>query len=435
MTPDELAAALRRGDAGLFVGESAANALGWLHPERYLGEWLSEIEGKLPRRHPRTLLLGMGGSSSPARFYAEASGDGSLAVLDTSNPDTVSSTDFSRANVIASSKSGSTVETQTLLAHALANGLETSDLVIITDPGTALEEMGRFLGALVVTGDPHIGGRFSALSPFGLVPALYAGWSSSSLAEELGDVVVSDTLVAEADDYARACLEHSPGEATFVELAGDPVTSGSSLWLEQLLAETTGKSGVGVVPLTGAGGRYRPRDMMRWHLVAALLARRLGVDPFNQPNVESAKRDVFALLSRSASRPTSDSSITSELLASARYRTLQVYAPLDASEAVADLRRVVESRFGPTTANVGPRYLHSTGQLHKGGPAGVVAVQVIVRPLSTPTRIQGRAYSFHDLHRAQAASDERAMRAVGREVRVLEVDSVGEAAGLLESAS
>ncbi len=434
MTHDELAAALRSGDGELFAGTTAAHALGWLRADRYLGEWLIQIEQRLPRRHDRTLLLGMGGSSSPARFFAEASGDDSLTVLDTSNPDTIEATDFSGANVIASSKSGTTVETQTLLAHALAHGLDARDLVVVTDPGTSLAEVGHSLGALVVEGDPETGGRFSGLSPFGLVPALYGGWTSDSLAREFAALEVSDDLVEAADERAREMIEASPGSTTFVRLGGEPATSGGALWLEQLLAETTGKSGVGVVPLAGEGESYRPREMLYWHLVAALIARRLGVDPFNQPDVESAKRNVFTLLARGATRPASDSTLSADLLNSALYRTLQVYAPLEAASDVARLRRAVEERFGTTTANLGPRYLHSTGQLHKGGPEGVLAIQVIVRPRSAPQRIEGRAYSFHDLHRAQAASDQSAMLAARRSVRVLEVDTLEEAGALLQAA-
>ena len=435
MAPDDLAARLRRGDASVFPGDSAAHSLGWLrHRERYVGDWLVSVEAQLPRRHPRTLVLGMGGSSSPARFFAEAAADETLSVLDTSNPDTIAATDFSGATVIASSKSGTTVETQTLLAHALARGLDPKDLVVVSDPGTSLAELAHALGALVIEGDPATGGRFSALSPFGLVPALYAGWSAETLIGELAGGPVSDDEVAFADDEARDLLDASTGPGTFVTLRGDPVLSGGSLWLEQLIAETTGKSGVGVIPLAGHGGVYRPREIMHFHLVAALLARRLGVDPFNQPDVERAKRAVFELLS--GARTPRDAPVDVDgAFHDALYRTLQVYGPLAASARVARLREAMTRRFAPTTANLGPRYLHSTGQLHTGGPEGVYALQVLLRPSSPPQRIEGRAYSFHDLHRAQADSDRLAMLALGRRVAVLEVDSLDEVDSLFDLAS
>ena len=121
----------------------------------------------------------------------------------------------------------------------------------------------------------------------------------------------------------------------------------------------------------------------------------------------------------------------SAALRDAHYIAIQAYAPLEASAALAEVRVAVENAFGPTTANLGPRYLHSTGQLHKGGPSHVVGVQIIQRPHSDPVRIAGRAYSFHDLHMAQAIGDQRAMLAAGRPVVQLMVDDVAEAAATL----
>ena len=427
------------GDPTLFRGSSAAHALGWLgHPERYLGGWLDEVDAQLPRRHARTLLVGMGGSSSPARLYVEARDDHSLVVLDTSNPDTVAATAFSGATVIASSKSGTTVETQTLLAHALAHGLAPADLVVVSDPGSSLVELAHSLGAVVVEGDPDTGGRFSGLSPFGLVPALYAGWTPGQLREELAAGALDRALVDEAlADVAARRPEIDDGVGV-LRLDGDPIISGGALWLEQLVAETTGKEGRGVIPLAGEGAaRVPPARIQHWHLVAALLARDLGVDPFNQPDVESAKRNVFALLS--APVPTEAPPVVPAALRAAmrtaRYCVLQAYAPLDSARALADLRRGVEATYGPTTANFGPRYLHSTGQLHKGGPRDLVALQIVVRPRSRPRRIEGRHYTFHDLHRAQALSDLRAMNDAGRRAFQIVVEDFAEAAQLLEVAS
>ena len=432
MTDDDTVQRLLASDPSLFAGEAAPHALGWLdHPDRYLGAWLDNVVTLLPRRHERTVLLGMGGSSSSARLYAEGRRDTPLSVLDTSNPDTVSSIDFASATVIASSKSGSTIETQALLAHALANGLAPEDLVVITDPGTALEELGYSLGAMVFEGDPATGGRFSGLSPFGLIPALYAGWSVEELRLELAANTLSHELcvraVNHADDLARRAIG---GEALFA-LGADPITSGGALWLEQLVAETTGKQGRGFIPvLEGRAQDYLPRDMMFWHLVAALLARHLDVDPFNQPDVERPQRDVFALLEGDVSwkAPPIDADALRATLNKANYVTLQTYAPQAASEALVHLRARVEAAFGTTTANLGPRYLHSTGQLHKGGPAGDVGVQIVLRPTSAPMRVKGRRYTFHDLHMAQAISDVSAMRTAGRAVFQLVVDDLEEAA-------
>lgn len=423
------------GDVSFFEGDTAATATGWLrHPETYLGEWLDATAAALPMRHTETLLLGMGGSSSPARLYADWRPQSNLTVVDTSHPDTVASLTFTNVNVIASSKSGGTVETQTLLAHALASGLEPRDLVIITDPGTALAELGASIGALDILGDPHTGGRFSSLSPFGLIPALYAGWSVADLRLELQRCFLTDDLVARAvHDAAKFAELIQEGEAVF-PLGADPISSGGALWLEQLIAETTGKENRGFIPLIqGPVALYAPSDMQYFHLLAALLAHHLGVDPFNQPNVESAKKEVFSLLEGSIAWE-AEPFVMNDLvrdLAEAHYIAVQAYAPFEAGEELAGLRSDLEATYGPTSANLGPRYLHSTGQLHKGGPANVVGLQIIQRPKSDPQRIAGRHYSFHDLHMAQAIGDFRAMQQSGRPVYQLLVDDVSDARALL----
>lgn len=432
---EEIVERILAGDPTLFEGDTAGHALGWLrHPERYLGDYLDQVAKLIPRRHQRTLLLGMGGSSSPARLYAEAIGSTDITVLDTSNPDTVASIDFSHANVVASSKSGATIETQTLLAHALAHGLEPRDLAVITDPGTSLEELGYSLGAMVFLGDPDTGGRFSAISPFGLIPALYAGWTVESLRHELAPCQLNEALVSRALEDSQEFAGRVSGGYAFFSLGADPITSGGALWLEQLIAETTGKQDRGFVPvIEGPARGYGPSDIMYFQLLAALLARHLGVDPFNQPNVESAKKDVFALLQGPViwdAEPVEVSELCAALAAST-YNVLQVYAPLDASDSLARLRSGVSDTFSTTTANLGPRYLHSTGQLHKGGPVDVVGLQVVQRPLSAPQRIEGRGYTFHDLHMAQAHSDFHAMRQAGRRVWRLIVDELDDGARFL----
>ncbi len=430
----DVASRLAAGDATLFAGSGAAYSLGWLrHAERYLGPWLDEFDERRPRRYPRVLVLGMGGATSPARLYAEARADGRLAVLDTSHPDTVAATDFTETTVVASSKSGSTIETQTLLAHALANGLEPEDLVVVTDPATALAGLAEDLGATLVHGDPETGGRFSGLSPFGLVPALYAGWTPDALREELVTDGVAE-LASGALEEAANLMRDVEGGWAFFDLGGDPITSGGALWLEQLVAESTGKAGRGFVPrVAGTAREVRPGEIQRLHLVVALLARALGVDPFDQPDVDSVKQAVFALLSGAVpeDEPASSPAEIRGALHAATYVAIQAYAPLERAAELADLRRKVEDSYGAATANFAPRYLHSTGQLHKGGPAGVVALQVRVRPRGAPRRIQGRGYSFHDLHLAQARADLRAMRGRDRVAHSLEVDDLEEAGSLL----
>jgi hypothetical protein len=380
----------------------------------------------------------MGGSSSPARLYADWRHEGTLSVIDTSNPDTIAALDFREANVIASSKSGSTVETLALLAHALDNGLEPEDLIIITDPGTALAQLGESLGATVILGDPDTGGRFSALSPFGLVPALYAGWTPDELRDELHGCYVTDDLVARAMNGAADIAGGVVDGCGFFSLGADPITSGGALWLEQLVAETTGKENRGFIPVVhGPVALYSARDVQYYHLLAALLAWHLGVDPFNQPNVESAKKEVTSMLGGGVAwqgAPYGRGELE-QCLENASYIAVQAYAPLGASQTLSALRQRIDNAFGPTTANLGPRYLHSTGQLHKGGTTSVVGLQVIQRPRSQPQRVAGREYTFHDLHMAQAMGDYRAMQAAGRPVFQMVVDDVADVASLLGLAS
>ncbi len=426
---------LLSGDVSFFAGDTAKSATGWLsHPERYRGQWLRDVEARLPRRYPKVLLFGMGGSSSPARFYADAMASENLTVVDTTHPDTVASLSFEQTTVIASSKSGTTVETQTLLAHALASGLEPADLVIITDPGTSLAELGFSLGALVIFGDPATGGRFSALSPFGLVPALYAGWTLAQLDALLeANTLTGELLGSVVADSAMLIEGHHAGEIVF-PLSADPVMTGAGMWLDQLVAETTGKSGRGFIPvLNESGPQIAPNRIMYFQLLAALLANGLDVDPFNQPDVELAKKQVFSLLrdAQTWETPAFERADFFNDLREASYLTVQAFAPFTSQAAVAQIRMLMQTHFTTTTANLGPRYLHSTGQLHKGGPDSVLGLQILQRPKSPPQRIAGRRYSFHDLHMAQANSDFLAMRAAGRSVYQIMVDDVSEVSTVL----
>jgi hypothetical protein len=264
---------------------------------------------------------------------------------------------------------------------------------------------------------------------------LYADWTVAELREELLANTITDALLEKAWQAAASFAAGEQNGHGWFALASDPITNGGALWLEQLVAETTGKEDRGFVPvLEGASSQYQLRDMMHWHLVAALLAEHVKVDPFNQPNVESAKKNVFALLEGSISwdAPSVDAGVLREALHASTYNVMQVYAPLDTSSELATLRSRVAQTYGTTTANLGPRYLHSTGQLHKGGPEGVVGLQIVQRPRSAATQVPGRSYTFHDLHMAQAQGDLAAMQSSHRTVFQLVVDDFDEAASILE---
>ncbi len=379
----------------------------------------------------------MGGSSAAAglwQSFAPPSVDPSrLTIVDTSHPDTISASNFGGVNVIASSKSGSTVETVALLAWALAHGLEARDLSVITDPGTPLAQLAHSMGSKVFFGDPETGGRFGCLSAFGIVPALAMGWTPIDLIDSVGSPTVG---VDEFEHWFErgAALQPSDASAPWFPLAGAPVGGTSEMWLEQLVAETTGKDGLGLVPIVTTSSTIRRRDVTSgrdgfgWMVSVSALAWRLGVDPFDQPDVEITKRLTFGELERPTSWSSRTSLTTEERhwLSDSRYVALQVFGPLKIEQEVDDVRQRLGGSFPTVTAGLGPRFLHSTGQLHKGGPAGVVALQVVLRPTSTPERISGRRYSFHDLVVAQARADAHALRAAGRTVIELHLDQLSE---------
>jgi hypothetical protein len=442
---DEAAERLRRGDPTIFRGPTAARRLGWLEHPATLAERAAGLYGgwtaRCAPRYRRTLVVGMGGSSSTAGMLASAADVSRLGVLDTSNPDSIAAAPFGEVNVIASSKSGTTIETVASLAWALDNGLETRDLTVVTDPGTPLEELAGHLGAPCFHGDPATGGRFSALSAFALVPAFAAGWTPGALLETGLSRPPSATEFAEWFQAGVRLADEALDGVGFLELPSPPHTASASLWLEQLVAESTGKDGRGLIPVVGASPVALPdasslvRDVHRWHVMTAAAAWRLDVDPFDQPDVDGAKRNVFVELARSVPWRAHAVVTPADLDRAdrARYVTLQVFGPLELDAPLESLRRRLGARFGHVTAGLGPRFLHATGQLHKGGPPDVVAIQVQIRPRSEPRRIAGRHYSFHDLHAAQARGDARALREAGRhviELRVETLEEVGVALGL-----
>lgn len=431
MTTSSVVDRLLAGDASLFRGDTARHSLGWLgHPDRYapvLDDWAAQ----LPRRHERTIWIGIGGSSSGARAYADRYPDAAFEVIDTTHPDTVYATRFTEANIVVASKSGTTLEVQALLAWALGQGVDPRDVLVITDDGTTLAQLATTLPSVRIAGDPNTGGRFSSLSAFGLVAALYLAGDVAVVRKELRDARVDEDLAGEA----LALVETIAAGSTCV-LPGDPLREGAALWLEQLVAESTGKVGKGIIPVPGPARSLSMRDMMRWHLATALLARTLDVDPFDQPNVDSTKRAVYELLRRGVGDDwgVTDVATWPSCLTGAVALHVEAFAPLDATDEVARLRDALATMVPVVTANLGPRYLHSTGQLHKGGPQGQVVVQIRQRPTAVAERISGRAYSFHDVHVAQFLGDERALRAAGRTVLPVVVDRVRDAYSVLDVA-
>ncbi len=346
--------------------------------------------------------------------------------------------DLERTLFIAASKSGTTLETRCQLDYFLARG---GTFAAITDPGTELDELARERDfAWVVHGEPTIGGRYSALSPFGMAPAALMGLNVGMLLER-------------AETMAQWCRlgEENPG-FEFGEALGegwsegrdkvciDEVPGGFGLWAEQLLAESTGKQGKGLVPAPGEDpegpdrrpGRVRlddPYDVgaefFRWEFATAVAGSILGINPFNQPDVQAAKDRTAGLLERMTSEiDLSSEGSVDELLQGAEpphYVAIQAFVDPGREGELDPLVRRARDTGCVVTKGLGPRYLHSTGQLHKGGPDTVLALQV-VDDLGEELEIPGRGFGFRTLIAAQAAGDLEALKERGRRVCRVRLD-------------
>jgi transaldolase/glucose-6-phosphate isomerase len=521
-------------DISLWPGDEAQreemrHRLGWLDEPRRQQEAIARLKGHRSwvrdRGFRQALLVGMGGSSlCPdvlSKTFGAAPGFPELLVLDSTDPDQVSEVasrlELERTLVIVSSKSGGTTETLSHLAyfHDLlekAVGQSAGEhLVAVTDPGTQLEARARELGFhQVFSANPEIGGRYSALSDFGLVPAATIG-------------VDLDQLLAAALAMAEACSapQGSPGEQLAAVLAGsaasgrdkvtivaDPDLDALPVWIEQLLAESTGKEGRGLVPVVdepimevaayGAdrlfihleSGSANPdpkitawlqelvradqpvvhlptphlldlgAEFYRWEVATALAGSLLQIDPFDQPNVQESKDNTARLLAEYQAHgrlpepdydlesgplqltgcPGSadlDSALRQWLAGVGRgwYIAVMAYLPMrpghpEDEEEIARLRRALTQATGcATTFGFGPRFLHSTGQLHKGGPATAAFLQITGSHRTAPA-IPGGAYDFAILQAAQALGDYLSLTGRGRRVLRVNLQDVG--AGLLE---
>ncbi len=443
-TAGELIAKIWARDASLWTSSGEEKWLGWLDaPARSLAQ-VSEIlalEQSLVGI-ANVLLLGMGGSSLAPEVMRRAFDSKTFHVLDSTHPSAVrrlaSELDPSSTFVLVSSKSGSTIETRSHLDFfwEWANR-EGEHFAAVTDPGSDLEKLARERGFLgVVSGEPTIGGRFSALSPFGIVPAAFMG-------------VDIERLLLRAKEMAEACRgsEGNPGLELGLELgegwrAGrDKICipeheSGFALWAEQLIAESTGKLGKGLVPAPGEqpGDADRQavelrlenayelgQEFFRWEFAVAVAGAFLEINPFDQPNVQEAKDRTSAILASGVEPDLELSGSLEELLAAAHagdYVAILAFVdptPANDAKLAALAKRVGETTGCVVTRGFGPRYLHSTGQLHKGGKPIGLFIQVVDDP-GEELAIPGRDFGFKRLIGAQAAGDFAALKEHGRPV-------------------
>ena len=444
----ELVDRLLSGDAGLWPdGNVAPSSLGWLEvPKRMRDEaldlesWASSIDAS------KVILLGMGGSSLGPEVLRSAVASERLVVLDTTEPETVASVDLDDAFFLVSSKSGTTFEVKALLSYCWDRVPDPDRYAAITDPDTPLAELAREAEFNRLFLNPQdIGGRYSVLSYFGLVPAALCGM-------EVGRLCLS---AIDADPAEAVELGVEMGEAA--HQGRDKVTvvvperfAAFGLWVEQLIAESTGKQGKGCVPVptiepeTGDDRHLihleldDPLDLgaefLKWELATASAGHVLGIDPFDQPDVAESKANVAKVLKSLPlphvvdHDPGTVSQWLAEQLRPKDYVSIQAYLPYGQDEALEQVRRSLRDQLGgiAVTVGYGPRFLHSTGQLHKGGPNTVVAVQVVRRTSTASVPIPHFHYDFNTLIAAQALGDYRTLHNHERRVLRVSVDDVKE---------
>ncbi len=493
-------------DGSLWTGSGEEKWLGWLDTEPLGHLTLIDAAGKRVDTEAaklaehlagppfeRCLLLGMGGSALGADLLWRAlprQVAAEFIVLDTTDPreiaralDGVDPVDF---RVIAASKSGGTLETKLafeLLLDRLGDAASVSALAV-TDPGSALETRARAAGATVVFGHPDIGGRFSVLSAFGLAPAAVAGIESESLlasarrmaaacrrsddGDETNPGVELGLLLAAAHDCGRDKLYlHAPDGCS--EMVG---------WVEQLLAESLGKGDVLLLPVAAAGLPAEPSadrldillgsslshvaparapqacleadvsadlggEFVRWQFATAVAGALLGVNPFDQPDVESSKVVTRRYVERMRAGDTTEPSGVvrlgdvsalglSQLLGThlatfpeRGYAVVSAY--MDRSGRNDELlqtlrRRIAGATGGAAVLGFGPGFLHSTGQAHKGGPNRGLFLQITVDPPASDISVPGESLTFGQVQLAQAWGDYEVLVQRGRRVLAVHID-------------
>ncbi|MCW2526608.1 MAG: glucose-6-phosphate isomerase [Pseudonocardiales bacterium] len=513
---ERVASKLTGHDAGLWGPQAESEAairLNWVglaETSRPLVAQITALRDELSGEGvDHVVLAGMGGSSLAPEVITRTAGV-ALTTLDTTDPGQIQAAIRDRTDrtvLVVSSKSGGTVETDShrrIYTQAFLDcGVDPkSRIVVVTDPGSPLAQLAADEGyRAVFLADAQVGGRYSALTAFGLVPAGLAGVDVGRLLDEAA--AVASELAADDDNNpalrlgAVLGLAHQAGaEKLVIADTGSGIT-GFGDWVEQLIAESTGKDGKGLLPVVvesveapgfhdagadavqvvigpdpsadpdhvhtaygiGAQGPLGAQFLL-WEYAIAIASRSIGVNPFDQPDVEEAKNQARALLDGGA--PTTaevpalvdrgievyadgldlgsaTTAIEAILVAIGAaqptgYLALQAYLDRGRDASAADLRAELAAKSGvQTTFGWGPRFLHSTGQYHKGGHPNGVFIQ-LTGAVAVDLPIPDRPYTFGSLQAAQAAGDARALRGAGRPVLRLHLTQRAEGLGeLLEA--
>ncbi|RLP97970.1 glucose-6-phosphate isomerase [Micromonospora sp. CV4] len=502
---NEVPGRLAAKDPSLWGPDAEAEAkirLGWMDTHRRSRELLvqlAELTAELVDLD-HVVLAGMGGSSLAPEVIARTMGR-PLTVLDTTDPGQVRTAlgdRLERTVVVVASKSGSTVETdshrraywQAFLDAGMTEAEAGRHFVIVTDPGSPLEATATEMGAFTVLADPNVGGRYSALTAFGLVPSALAGVEVAELIDQADELAAS--LGEDRDNPALALGAALGAAATLARDKVALISDGTGIegfgdWAEQLIAESTGKAGVGILPVVvespqsaGAsgpdvltvtyggslaagdapGGGANPdvavngplgAQFLAWEYATAVAGVVLGIDPFNQPNVTESKENTNKILA--SGLPAETPSFTEG--------AIEVYAPQGAPGDLAGVLRwlldglgddgylavmayldrfadadagrlralLAEAAGRPVTFGWGPRFLHSTGQYHKGGPQVGSYLQV-TGAVAEDLPVPGKPYTFGELQAAQAAGDRQAL--AGRERPLLRLHLTDRAAGVAQ---
>ena len=451
----------------------------------------------------RFVLCGMGGSSLAPEVITGTAGV-ELVVLDSTDPDQINaalSGDLARTAIVVSSKSGSTVETDSqkrIFEKAFAEaGIPVHErVVIVTDPGSPMEAAATTDGYRIFNADPTVGGRYSALTAFGIVPSGLAGADIATLladGHEVAELLASDS----ADNPALilgAVMARTANGSGFrnkigVILDGSPIV-GFGDWAEQLIAESTGKLGKGVLPVVldpesqevlhpvadmvlarvvaeatsakndeiSVSGNLGAQFVL-WEYATAIASRLLELNPFDQPDVESAKVAARAMLNERAAIAApafvdghvevrainlnlagvttvmgAVQALLGKLDDENGYLSVQAYLDRTSVPETYELRDAFAAQTGrPTTFGWAPRFLHSTGQFHKGGPRQGVYLQLVAKG-EADLAVPGRDFTFGELIASQAAGDAQVLGALDRPVLTLTLGDVAtDVAALLEA--